>query len=72
MGSWDKFVTIKLIEKGFTREQAGIVVGLIAEERQVADLQGYQRGFNAGYAKCQKEYINEGGISNPPQIQPQI
>jgi hypothetical protein len=47
---WDKEVTQQLIQQGLTREQAGFVVGLVAEHRQTADMFGYTRGYTDGYA----------------------
>jgi hypothetical protein len=46
---WDKELTQKLMDMGFTRDQAGLVVGIVAEERQIADRQGYKRGYNDGH-----------------------
>lgn len=54
---WDKEVTRQLMQQGLTREQAGFVVGVIAERQQIADLQGYTRGYNDGYAAARKASI---------------
>ena len=43
---WDKVVTQKLVKLGLSREHASIVVGEIAEHRQVAYSQGYKKGYN--------------------------
>jgi len=44
---WDKTVAAYLRDNAFSQDQIGIVLGLLAEHRQRADLQGFQRGFNA-------------------------
>lgn len=47
---WDKVLVRRLIDQeGLTWEQAGMIVGIVAEERMKADLQGYARGFDDGY-----------------------
>ena len=46
---WDKEEVQKLVELGLTFEQAKIAIGRIAEHRQVADGEGYNRGFDAGW-----------------------
>ncbi len=40
---WDKALTQRLFIQGLTREQAGFVVGIVAEERQQAYLEGYPK-----------------------------
>lgn len=52
---WDQKLTAELVEKGLTWEHARIVVGIIAEERQKADRDGYIRGYNNGFADCEKK-----------------
>lgn len=47
--SWDKVLCEKLRSWGVSREQAGLIVGEVAEQRQIADRQGYNRGFDSGY-----------------------
>jgi hypothetical protein len=54
---WDKEVTQQLMQQGLTREQAGFVVGIIADRQQIADLQGYTRGYNDGYAQGGKDSV---------------
>ena len=39
----------KLMELGLTFEHAKIAVGRIVEHLQIADMAGYNRGFDAGY-----------------------
>ncbi len=51
---WDKKMTQKLVELGIVWQQARIVVGVIAEERQNADRIGYERGYNNGFDDCLK------------------
>lgn len=46
---WDKQITQKLVNLGLSWEHARIAVGEIAEQRQIADRQGYIRGYNDGY-----------------------
>lgn len=46
----DKQLTKQLLDIGLDWEKARIVVGLILEERQLADHQGYVRGYNDGHA----------------------
>ncbi len=45
---WDKKLSGKLREIGLTTEQIGAVIGIVAEERMRADLQGFERGYNSG------------------------
>jgi len=45
----DKELTKKLMEVGLSWEKARIVVGIILEEKQIADREGYIRGYNDGY-----------------------
>ncbi len=52
---WDKRITGELLKLGLNREQAGAVIGIIAEERQIADLNGYKRGFNSGYENAEEK-----------------
>jgi hypothetical protein len=49
---WDKKFTSTLSAYGLTFDQARFVVGLVVEERQNADRQGYIRGFNSGFEAC--------------------
>jgi hypothetical protein len=49
---WDKELTARLIAMGIDREKAGQIVGIVAEERQNADRQGYIRGYNNGWEDC--------------------
>lgn len=51
---WDKELTAKLISFGFTREQAGVIVGEVAEHRQIADREGYRRGYLDGIDEAQE------------------
>ncbi len=53
---WDKRMAKRLTELGVTWEQAGLIVGIICEERMNADLQGYSRGYNRGYADAKKKF----------------
>ena len=50
--NWEGKATQELVALGLSWEHARIAVGLIAEHRQTADLQGYARGFNRGYDFC--------------------
>lgn len=45
----DKELTNKITQFGVAWEVARQIVGLIVEERQLADRQGYQRGYEDGY-----------------------
>lgn len=53
---WDKEITKKLVDAGLSWEHARIVVGEIAEQRQIADRQGYTRGYNNGYSDAEQKY----------------
>lgn len=58
--NWDKQLTKTLTDLGIDWEKARIVVGIVAEERQIADRQGYHRGFDSGYEFAKnKEIRNE-------------
>lgn len=46
---WDQKTAVILREAGLNQDQIGVVLGLIAEHRQTADMEGYQRGFDNGY-----------------------
>jgi hypothetical protein len=48
---WDKDLSHRLRENGIPFSLAQEVVGLVAEYRQVAYLQGYSKGFQDGHAK---------------------
>lgn len=52
--SWDHELTQKLVSNGLTREQAGFVIGIVAEQRQTADRQGYCRGYDNGWIDAKK------------------
>ena len=52
---WDKAVAIELRKLGLNQEQVGVVIGIIAEHRQISDLQGYKRGYNDGYERGYKK-----------------
>lgn len=52
---WDKKMTKKLTDLGLSWEHARIVVGEIAEQRQIADREGYSRGYNNGHEDSEKE-----------------
>lgn len=47
-GSWDKEVAHKFRQLGLNQEQIGMVIGEIAEHRQLADREGFTRGFENG------------------------
>jgi hypothetical protein len=42
---------------GLSFEQASRVVGIIAEQRQLAYLSGYKIGFEHGHKKCEEKKI---------------
>jgi hypothetical protein len=48
MTNWDKDLTRTLVQQGLSWDHARIAVGETAEHRQIADRQGYIRGFNDG------------------------
>ena len=52
--NWDKKLTQELMDIGLDWEKARIIVGIVAEERQLADRQGYQRGFENGFNYCKE------------------
>jgi len=52
---WDKTLTKQLVDLGIDWEKARLVVGIIAEQRQVADREGYVRGYNNGHADGKKQ-----------------
>lgn len=47
---WEKQLTQQLLDIGLNWEKARLVVGIIAEQRQIADREGYRRGYNLGYS----------------------
>jgi hypothetical protein len=51
---WDKRITKELVELGLSWESALIALGVIAEQRQIADRIGYIRGYNNGFANGEK------------------
>jgi hypothetical protein len=46
---WDKRLSVLLKEKGYNHDQVMEIIGIIAEERQQSDLEGYKRGYNNGH-----------------------
>jgi hypothetical protein len=46
---WDQKLTKELVDAGLSWEHARIVVGIIAEQRLLADHEGYIRGYNDGF-----------------------
>lgn len=52
---WEKKLTKELTDNGIEWEKARFVIGIIAEQRQIADREGYIRGYNIGYANGQKK-----------------
>ncbi len=52
---WDKHLTNKLTKEGLSWEHARICIGIIAEQRQIADRQGYIRGYNDGYENAENK-----------------
>lgn len=54
--NWDKDAAAKLRELGLSWDHAMIAVGLIAEHRQMADRDGYNRGFESGYEFAVKRF----------------
>jgi hypothetical protein len=52
---WEKELTKTLMDNGFSWEHARLAIGVIAEQRQIADQQGYIRGFNNGWDECKKK-----------------
>jgi hypothetical protein len=54
---WDKNMVFHLkTSLGLSHENAMAVVGIIAEEKMNADFDGYKRGFNDGWEKCEMKY----------------
>ena len=53
---WDKKMTKTLVGHGLTWEEARTVVGIIAEQRQLADRRGYIRGYNKGHDNARLTY----------------
>ncbi len=56
---WDKEMTARLVSMGLTWDKAREVVGVIAEERQIADREGYIRGFNNGHTDAIKTLLKK-------------
>lgn len=52
---WDKRLVQELKILGLDREKMGYIIGIIAEQRQIADRQGYIRGYNNGYAHAESK-----------------
>lgn len=63
---WDKELTQTLVQGGLPWEQARFVVGVIAEQRQIADRQGYERGYEQGYSKGYEKARNCTQIKTDP------
>jgi hypothetical protein len=55
-GEWQKKFVQQLVENGVSHNDAMVAMGLCCEERQVAYMQGYNRGFEKGieYKKINK------------------
>lgn len=56
---WDKEITKRIKELGVDWEKARMIVGLIAEERQIADQLGYKRGYEQGYISAKEKFKKE-------------
>lgn len=67
MSSWDHKVAGELRERGLSQEDIGAVIGIIAEHRQMAYLEGLKRGYNNdflhGTEHADGETKNEGDLS---------
>lgn len=53
---WDKRLTKEITDLGLSWDDARKVVGIIAEQRQVADQIGYIRGYNNGYEDAENKF----------------
>ena len=53
--NWDKEAVKRLVALGLTHEQARLTLGEIAEQRQIADLEGYKRGYENGYKRGEED-----------------
>jgi hypothetical protein len=51
--AWDKLALRELVKLGLSWDHAAKAVGVLAEHRQMADREGYSRGYNDGYANAQ-------------------
>lgn len=60
--SWDKQAHNELVSRGLSWEHARIAVGVMAEQRQVADREGYMRGFADG--QLQSDLANHYTLDN--------
>lgn len=54
-GEWEKPLTLQLRNLGLSWEQARMAVGIVAEQRQIADREGYVRGYNNGYRDAEEK-----------------
>lgn len=52
--NWDREEAEKLRKEGLTQEQIGFVLGRIAEHRQIADREGWHRGYSLAEIVLQK------------------
>ena len=57
--AWDKDLTVQIKSLGIDVNAAMQIVGLIAEQRQIADREGYTRGFEDGFAKQNNNFDNK-------------
>jgi hypothetical protein len=46
---WDQAATKQLMDEGLTWDHARVVVGILAEHRQIAWMDGVTRGFTGGH-----------------------
>jgi hypothetical protein len=60
--NWDKKLVVRLKGAGFNHEQACMIVGVVADAKQQADLEGYARGYNSGFADARTKLIRNGEI----------
>jgi len=64
---WDHRVTAQLTAAGLSWEHARIAVGLLAEHRQMAWMDGVQRGFESGHAFALSK-PNTKPAAQPPKL----
>lgn len=54
---WDKNLAAQLRAIGMSHDNAMIVVGIVAEMKQLAYMSGYKKGFDAGHAKGKEKTV---------------
>lgn len=60
--NWDKKLAFDLREKGIVQCSIGDIIGLVANMRQDAYMEGHNKGYNEGFEKGHSNGYDNGVI----------